>query len=118
VHKFEVKFGGPNDGYEIAQVSDAGNLNDSDLQNLEFQRASDQSVLSDISEARAEAGEVRAFLSIDPTGLLFPEPIEIGVQQQSVPTISCELKKSEIFESPGALVPLANLTPVKPTFRR
>jgi hypothetical protein len=90
-HKFEVKFGGPNDGYEIAQVSDAGNLNDSDLQNLEFQRASDQSVLSDISEARAEAGEVRAFLSIDPTGLLFPEPIEIGVQQQSVPTISCEL---------------------------
>ena len=91
-HKFEVKFGGPNDGKDITQVSDAGNLNESDLENLEFQRASDQSVLSDISEARAEVGEVRAFLSIDPTGLLFPEPgIEIGVQQQSVPTISCEL---------------------------
>lgn len=91
-HEFEVKFGGPNDGKDITQVSDAGNLNESDLLNLVFQRASDQSVLSDISDARAEVGEVRAFLSIDPTGLLFPEPgIEIGVQQQSVPTISCEL---------------------------
>lgn len=91
-HEFEVKFGGPTDDDPITQVSNAGKLNQSDLENLEFQRASDQSVLSDISDARAEVGEVRAFLSIDPTGLLFPEPgIEIGVQQQSVPTISCEL---------------------------
>ena len=91
-HEFEVKFGGPTDDYPITQVSNAGKLNQSDLENLEFQRVSDQVFLSDISEARAEVGEVRAFLSIDPTGLLFPEPgIEIGVQQQSVPTISCEL---------------------------
>lgn len=91
-HKFEVKFGGPTDDYPITQVSNAGKLNQSDLENLEFQRVSDQVFLSDISEARAEVGEVRAFLSIDPTGLLFPEPgVEIDVQQQSVPTISCEL---------------------------
>ena len=91
-HEFEVKFGGPTDDYPITQVSNAGKLNQSDLENLEFQRVSDQVFLSDISEARAEVGEVRAFLSIDPTGLLFPEPgVEIDVQQQSVPTISCEL---------------------------
>ena len=88
-HKFEVKFGGPEDEYEIIQVSGDGQLTTSDLTSLKFEKASGEK-LSDIKAARAEIGEVKAFLTIDPTEILFPIPIELGVRQQSVPTISCK----------------------------
>ena len=83
--KFVVKF----TETSVVEVNPGGLLTTRDLANITYATADSEPKTLSLIEARKEAGKVDGFLDIDPTKKLFAEPIQVEVQQLTVPSLSC-----------------------------
>lgn len=87
-HDFEVEF--TTDPAEpVREVVPGGLLTGRDLARLTYATKSGVGIES-LDAARSETEEVIGFLDIDPTKVLFAEPLPVAVRQLTVPQVSCE----------------------------
>lgn len=87
-HNFEVAFKG--NPAEPVVTSRGGSLTAEDLRDLTYFDKSQRDVAITLTEAVGLTGEVGASLVIDPTRVIYANPIEIRVKQQDVPYLSCD----------------------------
>jgi hypothetical protein len=96
--KFVVKF----TETSVVEVNPGGLLTTRDLANITYATADSEPKTLSLIEARKEAGKVDGFLDIDPTKKLFAEPIQVEVQQLTVPSLSCS---EVVFVAAGENMP-------------
>lgn len=73
----------------VVEVAPGRLLTTKDLASITYGTADGEPKTLSLNEARKETGKVDGFLDIDPTKKLFAEPIQVEVQQLTVPSLSC-----------------------------
>lgn len=109
-HKFEVAFKG--NPAEPVVTSRGGSLTREDLDDLTYFDKSQRGGAITLTEAVGFTGEVGASLVIDPTKVIYANPIEIRVKQQDVPYLSCDsvvLKSVADIPSPARISALCDI---------
>ena len=86
-HKFEVAFQGASEKPIV--ISRGGMLTGDDLRDLTYFDRSNRDVAITLSEAVSFTGDLGASLVIDPTKVIYANPIEIRVRQQDRPDYQC-----------------------------
>jgi hypothetical protein len=98
--RFTVEFT-DDDSEPVREVSKVPRLTSDDIKSLKFQTEVD-SVLLSLSDARNSTNKVVGLLDIDPTEVMFKTPIQVGVNQRNVPSVSCDMF---VFSESGADMP-------------
>ena len=94
--EFTVEFT-DNDNEPVIDVTPGARLKSSDINRITYE-LDDKTALS-LQDARNASGQVLGFLEIDPTKVIFKDPILISVKQRNVPTLNC---KEFVFSVAGA----------------
>ena len=101
-HKFEVSF----QGAQPTKTSKGGTLTEDDLRNLTYYDKSNSKIPMTLTEAVSFTGEVGASLVIDPTKVIYANPVDVRVRQQDRPDIQCsdfQLKEVADIPSPARI---------------
>jgi hypothetical protein len=97
--EFTVEFT-DNNNEPVIDVTPGARLKSSDINRITYE-LDDKTALS-LQDARNASKRVLGFLEIDPTKVIFKDPIPVTVKQRNVPTLNC---KEFVFSKAGADMP-------------